>query len=58
MSLGFRIHKEGSGFLGWGIFVVLGNAIHDSPPILEMQLGDVWICQCMSQTVFLMVVFN
>ena len=31
-------------------FFVLGNAIDDSTPILEMQLGNVWVRPCMSQT--------
>ena len=41
---------------GWkqmGQFLVLGNAIDDSPQILEMQLGHVWICPCMFQTIIL-----
>ena len=42
--------------MGWkkmGQFFVLGNAIDGSPPILEMRLGHVSICPCMSQTVIL-----
>ena len=37
-------------------FFVLGNAIDSidgSTPILEMLLGHVWVCPCMSKTVIL-----
>ena len=37
-----------------GQFLVLGNAIDGSPPILEMQLGHVWVCPCMFQTAILL----
>ena len=37
-----------------GQFFVLGNAIDGSPPILEMQLGHVWVCPCLFQTAILL----
>ena len=49
-------NPEKHNVMGWkkmGQFLVLGNAIDGSPPIVEMRLGHVWICLCMSQTVIL-----
>ena len=46
---------------GWkqmGQFFVLGNAIDGSPPNFKMELGHLWICPCMSQAVYLKVVFQ